>query len=62
MADQERYRFRITVFGEPRAPWRDSWAEAMEDAIRLELASWDASKREHFLAVPVGMERRERGE
>ncbi len=27
----------------------------MEDAIDLELASWDASQREWFLAVPVEM-------
>lgn len=46
------------VFGEPRSEWRRSRHEAMMDAIRLELASWDGERREHFLAVPVSMERR----
>lgn len=49
-------RFRITVFSKPRAPWRDTREEAFADAIGLDLASWDAEKREHFLAVPVDME------
>ncbi|TKW74920.1 MAG: hypothetical protein DI610_05365 [Staphylococcus hominis] len=48
-------RYRIEVFGQPRAPWRDSAAEAMDDAIRLELANWDESRQEHYLAVPVDM-------
>ena len=47
--------YRIEVFGEGRAPWRRSVADAMADAIRLELASWDASLRQHYLAVPVDM-------
>jgi len=49
-------RFRISVFGRPRSPWRDSQAEAMADAIALELASWDESRREWFLAVPVRLD------
>lgn len=48
-----RFRYCVTVFGEQRAPWRDSVAEAVDDAIGLELASWDAVERQHFLAVPV---------
>lgn len=48
-------RYRIEVFGEPRAAWRRSPADAMADAIELDLANWDASRREHYLAVPVAM-------
>lgn len=48
-------RFRIEVFGRPRAPWRSTPEEAMQDAIRLDLASWDESRKEYFLAVPVDM-------
>lgn len=48
-----RFRHCVTVFGEQRAPWRDSVAEAVDDAIALELASWDPSEGQHFLAVPV---------
>jgi len=50
--------FRVTVFGEPRAPWRSSRDQALRDAINLDLASWDGSRREWFLAVPVSIERR----
>ncbi len=46
-------RYRIAVFGRPRSPWRSSIDEAMADAIKLKLASWDESEREWFLAVPV---------
>lgn len=49
-------RYRITTFRQPRAPWRDTAEEAMSDAVKLELASWDASRREWFLAVPVEMQ------
>lgn len=49
-------RYRIAVFGRPRSPWRTSIDEAIADAIELELASWDASEGEWFLAVPVEME------
>lgn len=49
-------RFRITTFGQPRTPWRGSMESAMADAIQMELASWDASRREWFLAVPVGLQ------
>lgn len=49
--------FRITTLGEPRAPWRTSRDEAMQDAIALGLASWDRSKREWFLPVPADIER-----
>lgn len=54
-ASFSRARFRLTVFGKPRegAPWRATKDEVLLDAIRLGLASWDASQREHFLAVPV---------
>lgn len=49
--------FRVVVFDEPRAPWRASRAEAMQDAIALELASWDRSKREWFVPVPADIQR-----
>lgn len=49
-------RYRVTVFGQPRGPWRESYADAMGDAIDMELASYDRSRREHFLAVPVSIE------
>lgn len=49
--------FRVTTLGEPRAPWRASRDEALQDAIGLGLASWDQSKREWFLPVPADIER-----
>ncbi len=49
-------RFRIVVFGEPRTPWRESRQEAIDDAIAAKLATWDGSKREWFLAVPVAIQ------
>jgi len=48
-------RYQIAVFGQPRSPWRSSIDEAMADAIALDLASWDESEREWFLAVPVDL-------
>ncbi|MYL98713.1 hypothetical protein GR702_13165 [Novosphingobium sp. FGD1] len=51
-------RYRIAVFGQPRSPWRASIDEAMADAIELNLASWDESEREWFLAVPVDLVRK----
>lgn len=54
----DEYEYRVTVFSRPRAPWRSTKAEVMQDAIRLGLASWDDERREHFFAVPVGIERR----
>lgn len=36
---------------------RDSREQAMTDAIRAGLASWDAERREHYLAVPVEIRR-----
>lgn len=42
---------RIVLFDRPRAPWRNSYEEALADAVALELAFWDQSKREWFLAV-----------
>jgi hypothetical protein len=55
-----KHQHRVTVFGEPRGPWRDSFAEAKWDAIQQELASWDSEAREHFLAVPVAIQKRRR--
>lgn len=52
--------YRIVVFGKARSPWRQSWDAALEDAIQAGLASWDESKQEHYLAVPVRMQSRKR--
>lgn len=52
-------RYRLTLFGRPRGPWRDSVAEVKAEAIAQGLASWDASRREHYLAVPIGIEARD---
>ena len=49
-------QFRIATFGEPRSEWRDSREAALNDAIRLNLATWDRSKRQWFLAVPVELQ------
>ncbi|PZQ50216.1 MAG: hypothetical protein DI555_23265 [Novosphingobium pentaromativorans] len=49
-------RFRISTFGRPRTPWRDSIQDATDDAIELGLASWDESRREWYLAVPVALQ------
>ncbi len=51
-------QFQIAVLGRARGPWRNSSADAMADAVRLELASWDGEAREWFLAVPVEMRAR----
>ncbi len=51
------FRYRLTSFGEGRAEWRSSHDDAMRDAVQLGLASWDREKREHYLAVPVAIER-----
>ncbi|TZG24749.1 hypothetical protein FYJ91_18370 [Sphingomonas montanisoli] len=48
--------YRVAVFGRPRAPWREKWEHAMEDAIAMELTSYDASRREYYLAVPTSIE------
>lgn len=48
-------RFRISVLDRARSPWRGSREDSMRDAIALELASWDAERREWYLAVPVEM-------
>jgi hypothetical protein len=50
-------RYRLTVFDEPRGEWRDTFNQAKRDAIRAGLASYDESRREYFLAVPVAIER-----
>lgn len=51
-------RYRLTVFGEPRGEWHSSSAALMAEAIALGLASWDAARREHYLAVPVSVQTR----
>ncbi|TZG28064.1 hypothetical protein [Sphingomonas montanisoli] len=48
--------YRIVTFRRPRTPWRPSRDEALEDAKRLGLASYDPSRREHYLAVPVAID------
>ncbi len=52
-----RYRYRVTVFDEPRGEWRDTAQHAKDDAIAAGLASWDESERAYYLAVPVSIER-----
>ena len=49
-------RYRVTVFGEPRSEWRETFDEAKDDAIAAGLASYDRSRREYFIAVPVAIE------
>lgn len=52
-----RYRYRVTVFDEPRGEWRDTYQHAKDDAIGAGLASYDESEGEYYLAVPVSIER-----
>lgn len=54
MAEQ----FRVTFAGRPRSEWRDEYALAMLDAIKLGLASRDRVENDWFIAVPVAIERR----
>ncbi len=49
-------RYRVTTFHRPRAPWRETWADAMRDTRRLRLTSYDHERNEYFLAVPVEIE------
>ncbi|MCP3735646.1 hypothetical protein M9979_12255 [Sphingomonas sp. RP10(2022)] len=51
-----RTRYRVIVFENPRGPWRDTFDEAKDDAIVAGLASYDESRREYYLAVPVAIE------
>lgn len=53
------FRFRVTVFEQPRGEWRDSYRHAMDDAINGGLASYDESRGEHYLSVPVAIQREE---
>lgn len=54
-AEPRAFMYCIEVFGRRRSPWRSSPQEALADAIRLDLAAWDESRQEHYLAVPVDM-------
>ena len=49
----------MIVFDKPRGEWRRSAQEALDDAITLGLASYDDERREHYLAVPVALEKRQ---
>lgn len=49
-------RYRVCVFDDPKGEWRDTFQHAKDDAIRLGLASYDESRREYYLAVPVRIE------
>lgn len=51
------YRYRVTVFGDPRGEWRDTYEQAKDDAIGAGLASYDESRGEYFIAVPVSIEK-----
>lgn len=55
-----KHRHRVTACGEPCGPWRDSFAKVKWDAIQQKQASWDSEAREHFLAVPVAIEKQRR--
>jgi uncharacterized membrane protein len=46
------------VLGRPRAPWRDTYEDALADAVRLKLASWDASGGEWFLTASAILQTR----
>ena len=50
-------KFQLFSFGQPRGPVRHSYDDAMTDAIRAGLASWDQERREHYLSVPVEIRR-----
>ena len=56
---EKHYRYRVTVFDEPRGRWRKTYEEAKDDAITAGLASYDESEGQYFLAVPVAVEREE---
>ena len=47
--------YRIEVAGEARSPWRPSPAEAMADAIGLDLANWGGGGGGGWGGVPVDM-------
>lgn len=51
-----RRRWRLTLFDRPHGRWHDDRGAAMAEAIARGLASWDASRREHYLAVPAGLQ------
>lgn len=53
-----RTRYRVTVFDKPRGPWRDTFDHAKNDANAAGLASYDESRREYFIAVPVAIQTR----
>ena len=53
-------QFQLFSFGQARGPLRSSYDQAMTDAIRGGLASWDQERREHYLSVPVEIRRTER--
>ncbi|RVT90188.1 hypothetical protein EOD43_17970 [Sphingomonas crocodyli] len=48
--------FWITAFRWPCGPWRASWGAALDDARRLSLTAYNASRREHYLAVATAIE------
>ena len=50
--------YRVTVFGEPRGPWRDSRQRAHRDAIELGLGEYDEWGR-FWITVPAAIEWRQ---
>ena len=52
-------RFRVRTLTGPRSDWLDTYQAAHDEAVRLGLASFDQSRREHYLAVPVSIESRD---
>ena len=51
-----RERYRLVLFRKPLAPWRETRVEALNDALRLGHAEYDARYRVHFLIVPAEIE------
>ena len=53
---RERFkRFRVVVFGRPRGPWRSELRQAQQDAIDLDLGSYDGWGT-FFITVPADIE------
>lgn len=44
--------YRVTVFGEPKGPWRRSKRQAERDAAELGLGAYDDTKR-FYLSAPA---------
>lgn len=49
--------YRVTVqlprLFKPRGPWRETWAQAAQDAVDEGLGSWDRRAETYVLPVPA---------